>query len=76
MQFYRIRFKNESDRAKAVVDLARRARIVGLPDLVYEVSHRGRQILDELGYAYDVIDSEGFDGLVDTVRSAAAAKAQ
>ena len=76
MQFYRIRFEREDERAKALLELAKRARVLGLPGHVYEVSTRGRQILDELGYSYDVLASEGFDGLVDTLRSTAAAEAQ
>ena len=54
MEFFRIRFGSDADRAEAVVELAKRARVTGLPEQVYEISARGLKVLDQLGYAYDI----------------------
>lgn len=76
MEFFRIRFSHEEDRAKALVALAKRARVVGLADHVYEVSRRSLEFLDESGYEYEIVAKEGFDGLVSTVRGTVAAQVQ
>lgn len=53
MESSRIRFSRDADRAKAVLELAKRARATGLPGHVYEVSARGLKVLDDLGLAYE-----------------------
>ncbi|MBM4045410.1 MAG: hypothetical protein FJ279_09865 [Planctomycetes bacterium] len=73
MQMARIRFA-EKDRAEGLVALARRIKVVCLPDDQYLIAEANLRLLDDLGLTYEVLAVEGFDSAVRKVRNTAAAK--
>ena len=54
MQMARIKFRNNKDDARGFVELAKRVKVICLPDDEYEVSLKSLKILDELKIPYDI----------------------
>lgn len=61
MQMVKIQFTNETEQAKRFVALARKVRVVCLPNDPYEVAKSPLKILDDLGISCQVLTEEGFD---------------
>jgi hypothetical protein len=72
MQMVRIRFA-ESDKARGLVEVARRVKVVCLPDDEYLIAQSNLELLNQLGLAFEVVDTEGFDSAVRAIRTAASA---
>jgi hypothetical protein len=68
MTMIRIRFKEEQQEAEAVVELARRGRVYCLLGGLYEVPARSLAVLDQLAIPYEVVRTEGFDSLIQTLQ--------
>ena len=75
MQMVKIRVPERSDRAKSLVELARRGRIVCLPDDVFVVPEPALELLQSLGVNYQELVRGGFDYAEKALRDSLAAKA-
>jgi hypothetical protein len=60
MHRVKIRFA-EGDKARGLVELARRVRVVCLPEDEYLIAEPTLSWLDQLGLGYEVLGTEGFD---------------
>ena len=60
MRMARVKFKNDKDDARGFVELAKRVRVICLPDDEYEISEKALSILDELDIPYSLLEIEGF----------------
>jgi hypothetical protein len=74
MQMVKIRIPNQEDRAKSVVELARRGRVICLPDDEFVVPEPALQLLGSLNVAYDELGRGGFDYAEKTLRDSFAAQ--
>jgi len=74
MQMVRIRFTKPAKEAEGFVALAKRLRVICLPEHTYEIAKSGLTILDDLGIAYTVIAEEGFDRACRALRNSVASK--
>lgn len=61
MQMVRIKFKNDKDDALGSYELAKRMKVICLPNDVYEVSAKGLNILNDLNIDCQIIKREGLD---------------
>jgi len=61
MQMVRIRVPERSDRVKSLVEVARRGRVVCLPDDVFIVPEPALELLQSLGINYQELGRGGFD---------------
>ena len=61
MQMVRIRVPERSDRVKSLVEVARRGRVVCLPDDVFIVPEPALELLQSLGVNYQELGRGGFD---------------
>jgi len=63
MRMARIKFKTDKDDARGFVELAKRMRVICLPNDEYEISEKALSLLDELDIPYslleDVFETEG-----------------
>jgi len=69
----KITFNDEKAEAEAIVELGRRIRVYCLPGDIYEIPAGSTALLDELGFSYRIVATEGFDELVRTVLNSVAA---
>src|SRR5262245_36148697 len=60
MQMVKIRVPERSDRAKSLVEMARRGRVVCLPDDVFIVPEPALELLQSLGVNYQELGRWGF----------------
>ena len=74
MRMARIKFKNDGDDARGFVELAKRVRLICLPDDEYEISEKDLNVLDELNIPYFLLKIEGFDHVYGKIRNSIAAK--
>jgi hypothetical protein len=74
MRMARIKFTNDKDDARGFVELAKRVRVICLPDDEYEISEKALSILDELDIPYFLLEIEGFDHVYGKIRNFTAAK--
>jgi hypothetical protein len=75
MQMVKIRVPERSDRAKSLVEMARRGRVVCLPDDVFVVPEPALELLQSLGVNYQELGRGGFDYAEKALRDSLAAKA-
>jgi hypothetical protein len=75
MQMVKIRVPERSDRAKSLVEMARRGRVVCLPDDVFVVPEPALELLQSLGVNYQELGRGGFDYAEKALRDPLAAKA-
>ena len=75
MQMVKIRIPNQEDRSKSVVELAKRGRIICLPDDEFVVPEPALQLLASLNVSYDELGRGGFDYAEKTLRDSFAAQA-
>ena len=61
MQMVKIRVPERSDRVKSLVEVARRGRVVCLPDDVCVVPEPALELLQSLGVNYQELGRGGFD---------------
>ena len=73
MQMVKIRF-TEKDKARGLVELARRVKVICLPDDEYMIAEANLGLLDRLGLTYGVLGTEGFDSAIHKIRNNASAK--
>jgi hypothetical protein len=74
MQMVKIRVAERSDRAKSLVEVARRGRVVCLPDDVFIVPEPALELLQSLGVNYEELGRGGFDYAEKALRDSAALK--
>jgi hypothetical protein len=75
MQMVKIRVPERSDRAKSLVEMARRGRVVCLPDDVFVVPEPALELLQSLGVDYQELGRGGFDYAEKALRDSLAVKA-
>ena len=75
MQMVKIRVPERSDRAKSLVEMARRGRVVCLPDDIFIVPEPALELLQSLGVNYQELGRGGFDYAEKALRDSLAAKA-
>ena len=61
MQLVKIRVPERSDRVKSLVEMARRGRVVCLPDDVFIVPEPALELLQSLGVNFHELGRGGFD---------------
>jgi hypothetical protein len=61
MPTVKIQIPDREDRVKCLVELARRGRVICLPDNVFVVGEQALELLDELGVHHIGIGLEGSD---------------
>ena len=74
MQMIKIRIPERSERAKALVEMARRGRVICLPDDIFIVPEPALELLQTLGVGYQELGRGGFDYAQKALRDATAAK--
>jgi len=72
MEMIRIKFKDKEDDAKGSCELAKRMRVICLPNDVYEIPPKGLKILDNLKTEYKILRRESFDYAYSAVRNSVA----
>ena len=75
MQMVKIRVPERSDRVKSLVEMARRGRVVCLPDDVFIVPEPALELLQSLGVNYQELGRGGFDYAEKALRDSPAVKA-
>jgi hypothetical protein len=75
MQMVKIRVPERSDRVKSLVEMARRGRVVCLPDDVFIVPEPALELLQSLGVNYQELGRGGFDYAEKALRDSLALKA-
>src|SRR5438105_15736946 len=61
MQMVKIQIPDRMDRAKALVEVGRRGRVICLPDNVFIVPDPALALLESLGVTYQELGRGGFD---------------
>jgi hypothetical protein len=74
MQMVKIRVPERSDRVKSLVEVARRGRVVCLPDDVFIVPEPALELLQSLGVNYQELGRGGFDYTEKALRDSLALK--
>lgn len=69
MQMVKIKFQNSVQDARGALELAKRFTVICLPEDTYEVPAAALAVLDELNLSYSVLETEGFDHAVRTLRN-------
>jgi hypothetical protein len=68
MQMVKIRFA-EKDKARGMVELARRVKVICLPNGEYFLAQPNLSLLDKLELGYEVLGTEGFDSAIRKIRN-------
>ncbi len=76
MQMVKIQIPSRSDRAKSLVEMARRGRVICLPDDVFIVPEPALDLLRSLGVNYSELGRGGFDYAEKALRDSLAAQTQ
>lgn len=76
MLMVKIQIENPKGRAKAMVQLARKGRIICLPDHVYVVPEPASDLLKEMGVAFAELGRGGLDYAEKTLRDSTAGHSQ
>ena len=69
MQMVKIKFQNPAQDAQGVLELAKRFTVICLPEDTYEVPAAALAVLDQLQLSYQILETEGFDHAVRTLRN-------
>jgi len=72
MQMVKIHIPERSERAKALVEMSRRGRVICLPDDVFMVPDPALALLQSLGINYQELGRGGFDYAEKALRDASA----
>jgi hypothetical protein len=73
MQMARIRFA-EKDKARGLIELARRIKMICLPNDEYLIAKQNLNLMEKLGFTYEVLGTEGFDHAIHKIRNSAPVK--
>lgn len=73
MKMIKIHFKNPSDDARGSLELAKYYKVICLPNDIYEVPAEAIELLNKLGISPQVLQEEGFDSAIRTLRNLASA---
>jgi hypothetical protein len=65
----KFRFTNKADDAAGSLELAKRFRVICLPDDVYEAPDQVLPLLDSLHRSYAVLETEDFDHAIRALRN-------
>ena len=74
MQMVKIRLPERSDRVKSLTEMARRGRVICLPDDVFIVPEPALELLQSLGVNYQELGRGGFDYAEKALRDSLALK--
>jgi hypothetical protein len=69
MQMVKIKFHNPAQDAQGALELAKRFTVICLPEDTYEVPAAALAVLDQLQLSYQILETEGFDHAVRTLRN-------
>lgn len=69
MQMVKIKFRNSAQDAQGALELAKRFTVICLPEDTYEVPAAALAVLDQLQLSYQILETEGFDHAVRTLRN-------
>ena len=72
MQMVKIKFQNAVQDAQGALELAKHFTVICLPEDTYEVPSAALAMLDALHLAYCILETEGFDRAVRTLRNSLA----
>ena len=72
MQMVKIKFQHPQEDARGALELAKRFTVICLPEDTYEVPAAALGRLDELQLAYCLLETEGFDHAIRTLRNPSA----
>lgn len=75
MQMIKIRIPERSDRVKSLVEIARRGRVICLPDDVFIVPEPALELLQSLDVNFQELGRGGFDYAEKALRDSLAAQA-
>lgn len=73
MQMVKIKFQDSAQDARGALELAKRFTVICLPADTYEIPVVALTVLDQLQLSYQVLETEGFDHAVRTLRNPPAA---
>lgn len=73
MQMVKIKFQDSAQDARGALELAKRFTVICLPEDTYEIPVVALTVLDQLQLSYQVLETEGFDHAVRTLRNPPAA---
>lgn len=76
MQMVKIQIPDRKDRAKGLVEMSRRGRVICLPEDTFIVPEPALSLLQSLGIAYQELGRGGFDYAEKALRDASAAETQ
>jgi hypothetical protein len=74
MQMVKIQIPDRGERAKVLVEMGRRGRVICLPDNVFVVPEPALAVLQSLGATYQELGRGGFDYAEKALRDASAAQ--
>jgi hypothetical protein len=72
MQMVKIKLQHPQEDARGALELAKRFTVICLPEDTYEVPAAALGFLDELHFAYCLLETAGFDYAVRTLRNPSA----
>jgi hypothetical protein len=74
MQMVKIQIPDRGERAKALVEMGRRGRVICLPDDMFIVPEPALELIQSLGISYQELGRGGLDYAEKALRDASAAK--
>jgi hypothetical protein len=69
MQMVKLKFQDPTHDAQGALELAKRFRVICLPEDTYEVPQVALAVLDALQLSYRILETEGFDHAVRALRN-------
>ena len=72
MNMVKIRFANQENDAAGTLALARHFKVICLPGDIYEIPDHALSVLETLNLPYTVLETEGFDHAIRTLRNPSA----
>lgn len=74
VKMVKIRFTNPADDAAGALALARHCKVICLPSDIYEIPDHALSVLETLNLPYTVLETEGFDHAIRTLRNPSASR--
>ncbi|MBI5555744.1 MAG: hypothetical protein HY920_07850 [Elusimicrobia bacterium] len=69
MKMIKIHFLSSLDDARGAIELAKHFSVICLPDDIYEVPEEAISVLDKIGISPQILQTEGFDNALETLRA-------